>query len=203
MDPALQAHPSVRAAQAQLQVAQARRNAALGEGLPSLSLSASRYLNGRPNTPLSSSRSFESLVTLQWNFPLFEGFARGYKIREAQAQIGAREADLTAARIQASQEVWRQYQTLQVETKACLAAGDLLASSSELQTAARARYAAGAVDVTETLNALKDHAFARQEGIRALTAWRSARLRLLASLGRLGLWSIDPAAGAAATPAPR
>jgi outer membrane protein len=191
MDETLAAHPSVRAAQAQLAAAQARRNAVIGEGLPSLSLTTNRYLNGRPNTPLTSNRSYEMLVTLQLQVPIFEGFARNYRIRDAQSQISAREADLDNARLQASLDVWRQYQTLRVESTAFVASADLLGAGRELLDAARARYAAGAVDILEVVNAQKDLANAQQERIRALAGWRAARLRLLGGLGKLGLWAVE------------
>jgi outer membrane protein len=182
MDETLAAHPSVRAARAQLAAAQARRNAVIGEGLPSLSLTTNRYLNGRPNTPLSSNRSYEMLVTLQLQVPIFEGFARNYRIRDAQSQVSARQASL---------DVWRQYQTLRVESTAFAASADLLAAGRELLDAARARYAAGAVDILEVVNAQKDLANAQQERIRALAGWRAARLRLLGGLGKLGLWAVE------------
>jgi outer membrane protein len=200
MDDAMAAQPGVRAAQAQLTAAQAKRNAVLGEGLPSISLSANRYLNGRPSTPLSSNRSTELLVSLQLQVPLFEGFARNYRIRDAQAQVSAREADLANARLASSLDVWRQYQTLQVESTAFAAAADLLSAAREVLAAAEARYAAGAVDVLEVVNAQKDFANALQERIRSLAGWRAARLKLLAGLGRVGLWALDGPQTAAVAP---
>jgi outer membrane protein len=137
-------------------------------------------------------------VTLQLQVPIFEGFARNYRIRDAQSQVSAREADLDNAKLQASLDVWRQYQTLRVESTAFAASADLLAAGRELLDAARARYAAGAVDILEVVNAQKDLANAQQERIRALAGWRAARLRLLGGLGKLGLWAVEGSGASAA-----
>lgn len=191
MDQALQAHPSVRAAQAQLAAADARLDGVIAEGLPSVNLSVGRYVNGRPNTPLSPSRSTETLTVITLSVPLFEGFARNYKIREARAQVDARRADVAMARSQASLDVWRNYQSLQSETASLAASADVLSSGQEAFDVAQARYRSGDSHIIEVLDAQKDLANARQERIRALAAWRTARLRLLASLGRVGFWALD------------
>jgi len=184
-------HPSVRAAQAQLAAAQAKHDATVAEGLPTLSASVGRYVNGRPNTPLSSSSTRETLSSLQINFPLFDGFSRNYRVRDTVAQIGARRADLAAAKAQASLDVWRSFQTLQAETASVAASAELLRDAAAVVDAAKARLRAGAVDLLELINADRDLANARQERIRALAAWRSSRLKLLASLGRAGFWALD------------
>jgi outer membrane protein len=190
MNQALLEHPSVRAAQAQLAAAQAKADATVAEGLPSLSASVGRYINGRPNTPLSTSNTHETISSIQLNIPLFDGFSRNYRIRDARAQVAAKQADLAAAKAQASLDVWRNFQTLQAEATAVAASADLLRGASAVADAAKARLRAGAADLLETINADRDLANARQERIRALAAWRTARLKLLASLGRVGFWAL-------------
>lgn len=201
MDEALRQHPAVRAAEAQLAAAGSRLDATIAEGQASVSLSIGRYLNGRPNTPLSPSRSAETLTAITLSIPVFEGFARNYRIREAMAQVDARRADVASARSQASLDVWRNYQALQSETASLAASADVLGSGQESYDLAQARYRSGDSHIVEVLDAQKDLANARQERIRALAAWRTARLRLLASLGRVGFWALDtPRADVAASP---
>jgi outer membrane protein len=186
-----QNHPAIRAALAQVAAAIAKRDSVVAEGLPSISTSVSRYINGRPNTPLTQAHTFETLATIQLQVPLFEGFGRNYRIRDAEAQIQAREADLATARSQTSLDIWRNYQTLLAETTAMSASVDLVHGAQEAAEAARARYHSGSVDILEVLTAQKDLASAKQERIRSLAAWRTARLKLLASLGSLGFWALD------------
>lgn len=200
MDQALREHPAVRAAEAQLAAAGARLDSVTAEGQPSVSLSVGRYINGRPNTPLSPSRSVETLTAVTLSVPLFEGFSRNYKIREAMAQVDARRADVASARSQASLDVWRNYQALQSETASLAASVDVLSSGQEAYDVAQARYRSGDSHIVEVLDAQKDLANARQERIRALAAWRTARLRLLASLGRVGFWALDTPSADTPTP---
>lgn len=192
MDEATERHPSVQAARAQLEAARSRREVVRAEGLPSVSLSAGRYISGRPNNSLSQTKSFETVTSLTLNIPLFEGLARNYRIHEAEAQVSQREAELAGTQAQIGLEAWRSYQTLAAETAAVSASADLVRGSREALDAARARYRVGGASLLEVLTAQKDQAEAEQERIRSVAAWRAARLRLLASLGRLGYWALDP-----------
>jgi len=184
-------HPGVQAAQAQLAAALAKLKAVRGEGLPYLSLSVAKYINGRPNTPLTASKTDETLTSLTLTAPLFEGYARNYRIRDAEAQVEARTQELTAVQAQTSLEAWRNYQMLLVETNALSASADLIRAGQEAVDAALSRYRSGSTDILEVLTAQKDLAGAKQERIRALSAWRIARLKMLSSLGRLGLWAVE------------
>jgi outer membrane protein len=186
----LQTQPAVRNAMAQLAAAEARLSGVTAEGLPSLSANIGRYINGRPNTQLTSTHSFETLSAITLSVPLFEGFSRNYKIMEASAQVEARRADLANAKAQASLDVWRHHQTLLTETASVAASEDLLSSGQEANEAAQARFKAGAIDLMALLDSQKELSEARQERIRAVSAWHLARLRLLGSLGKAGLWAL-------------
>ncbi|KQP22682.1 TolC family protein [Pseudorhodoferax sp. Leaf267] len=186
---ALASHPALRAARAQIAAAQARVDGASAERWPSLSLSYGNYRNGRPNTALTSSQSREQLVAVTLSIPLFDGFGRSYRIHEQLAGLRAREADAAAAESRIAFEVWRAYQTVQAETTAVAASGELVQGTQEAFAAARARHLAGAIDITEWLAAQREAAMARQEQVTALAAWRNARVRLLAMLGNAGFWA--------------
>ena len=79
-----------------------------------------------------------------------------------------------------------------------LASGDNLqasqnyveASEAAVQSAQR-RYAGGAASLLELLTAQTNLADAHQERVRCLTDWNTARLRLMASAGQLGLDRLD------------
>ena len=187
---ALATHPALRAARAQIAAAQARLEGARAERWPSLSLSYGNYRNGRPNTALTGSQSSEQIVALTLSIPLFDGFGRSYRIHEQQAGLQAREADAAAAESRIAFEVWRAYQTVEAETSAVAASAELVKGTQQAFAAARARHLAGAIDITDWLLAQREAAMARQEQVTALAAWRNARLRLLASLGTAGFWTV-------------
>lgn len=56
---------------------------------------------------------------------------------------------------------------------------------------ARGRYKAGVGKTLELLNAQSTLASAQQQRIQAMSNWRAARVKLAASLGRLGMWAIQ------------
>jgi outer membrane protein len=62
----------------------------------------------------------------------------------------------------------------------------LVQAAQEALTVSRRRYERGAADITEMLDTQSALTLARRERIRCLAEWHSARLRLLASAGRLG-----------------
>lgn len=63
------------------------------------------YQNGRPSQALSPAKTEETLVSLTLNIPLFEGFARTYKVRGAQTLVEQRQAELDAAQQKTLMEV--------------------------------------------------------------------------------------------------
>ncbi|WP_143134788.1 TolC family protein, partial [Burkholderia ubonensis] len=84
------------------------------------------------------------------------------------------------------------HDVLKAHADAETAIGNLDASSRLLDVAgtalasARNRYAFGAGDILELLSAQAAPSEARQERVRALADWESARLRLFASAGIMG-----------------
>ena len=179
-------HPAILAAQAQLAAARERVAVARSEGRPSIDLTAHLYQNGRPNQGLSAASTRETLVGVSLNIPLFDGFARGYKVRGALAQAEQREAE--------AQDV--QQQTLmalvKVHAEAGMALTNVAASQAwldaaqEAQASVQRKFGLGAADILEMLATQAALLEARQEHIRCQAEWRSARLRLLAGAGVLG-----------------
>lgn len=181
-------HPALLSARARLDAQREKLEAARSEGLPTLDFSYGRYINGRPNQPLSTSR--ESVIGLSLNIPVFDGFASTYKIRTAQAQIEVEQAQARDTERRILDEVARAH------ADAMAALGNLDASKKLLESASQAlrevhvKYDKGIVDVLDMLNVQRALADAEQERIRSLSEWSMARLRLAAHAGVMGLKDI-------------
>jgi len=180
------AHPAIRAARASLDAARDKVVATRSEGLPSLDLMANYYQNGRPNQGINPTKTQETLAGFTVNLPIFSGFAQTYKIRGAEAQVEQKEADLHDIEHQVMRDVVSAHAD-------AMAAFDNLQYSQNLLTAAQnavatvqRKFDKGASDILEVLNTQAALSDAEQQRIQCLAEWRSARLRLLASMGMLG-----------------
>ncbi len=193
---ALDSHPSIKAAKAKLKGSKENVSAVKADGLPSLSMNAESsrtdqlgqqqilYLN--PSNVYTNNAS----VGFQLNIPLFEGFSRGYQIQSAQAESRVRVAELEKATQQVTLDVWKSYHALVSERENLRATEELVTNSMEAFKVAQGRYNAGVGNIIELLNAQNAWSNAQQQSIKSLAAWRTARLRLAASMGGLGLWAI-------------
>ena len=191
IEEARSAHPSVLAAQAEVDAAAAKVDQTRAQGLPSISL-VSKY--SRDNQPASlglgipefPATGHEWYVGVQVTIPFFEGFTRTYQIRQTQAQLEKQQDALDDARQQVGLEVWNSYQVVQTSTDSVKDSATLLDIAQRSFTAAQHRYQAGVGNILELLNAQTALANAQQQRVQALADWRAARLRLAGSLGRLG-----------------
>jgi outer membrane protein len=190
IDEATHAHPSVLAAQAEVDAAVAKVDQTRAQGLPNISL-VSKY--SRDNQPASlglgilefPATGHEWYVGVQVTIPFFEGFTRTYQIRQTQAQLEKQRDALEDARQQVGLEVWNSYQAVQTSTDSVKDSATLLDIAQRSFTAAQHRYQAGVGNILELLNAQTALANAQQQRVQALADWRAARLRLAGSLGRL------------------
>ena len=163
------------------------------EGLQTVDLTANYYQNGYPNQGLQTTTSNTTTFGVVLTIPFFDGFAHTYKVRGAQAQAEHSEAQLQDTEQQILAEV------VKAHADAVSALGNLDASRSLLEAAAaavassRRRYDKGAADILELLSTEAAFADARQERIRCLAEWQSARLRLMASAGILGRLELNRA----------
>lgn len=192
---AKRSHPSVVAAEQQVEAAVAKVAQTRAEGLPSLSLVAKYSENNNPTTlqigyPQFPTTGHEWYLGFQLTIPLFEGFGRTYQIRQAQAQTDLQRATLDEVQQQVGLDVWTSYQALQTATDNLSNSAVLLDVAQRSYTAAQRRYEVGVGNILELLNAQSSLAGATRQRIQALTDWRSARLQLAAKLGRLGMWDI-------------
>ena len=188
---AQQAHPELRAARARLEAARARSNAAGRAYLPTLSLSASRSHTGRDYTSaVPDIAQRDSSVALQLAVPIFDGFAKHYQVRAAEADVDLARADLKSVEQRVALEVWQAFQSLQSETEALASTEKLLGFATKSLEVAQGRFKAGVGSTLELLEAQRAMADAAQQRINALANWRATRLRLATSLGRIGFWSV-------------
>ncbi|MGV8345869.1 TolC family protein, partial [Pseudomonas aeruginosa] len=184
-------HPALLAAQARLKAA-ASVEESRAAGRPSLALSANlaRSHSDQAMAFNGDTRERDRSIGLQLNIPLFEGFERTYQVRNALARREASEAELADTEQQVSLEVWNNYQSLSVETRSLARTRELVEQSRQSLEVVQGRYRSGVGSMIELLNALTAYASAEDQHIRALGNWQTSRLRLAASLGRLGLQMI-------------
>lgn len=183
-------HPSLIAAQAQVQAAKAKVDAAKAEGLPSMALTGSVSYNNQTGLAPGDTVTGNDNIGVQVNIPLFEGLGRSYRIQLAKAQVESKTADLANAEQQISLDVWKSYQSLQTETENLRVTDNLSQSATQSFNVAQGRYKAGVGTIIELLSAQSTLASSLQQRIKALSNWRTARLKLASSLGKLGFWAI-------------
>lgn len=190
--------PKLVAARAKYEAALANVDAIRAQGRPTIALvgdlarnnpSYQQQPQGLGATSITGSHG--STIGIQITIPLFEGFASGYKVAQAQAQADVEEADLQGAELQVALDVWKSYQNLRTDTANLTNSQELLADAQYSLDIARGRYKAGVGTFPELLNAQTALADAQKERVQAISRWHTSRLRLAASLGSLGLWDIQ------------
>ncbi|GLU31062.1 protein CyaE [Trinickia caryophylli] len=196
IDVALRNAPGVKAASSKVRAAHAKAAQVRAEGLPRVSLVGQYNFNNQPTSlqsgfpPLPATHR-EWYVGLQLTIPIFEGFSRSYQVKQAHAQAELELDSLDEVRQQVSLDVWRGYHSVKGATDALGHSATLLALSQRSHDVAMRRYQAGVGSILELLNSQSALAGAKRQRIQALTDWRTARLQLAATLGRLGMWSLD------------
>lgn len=197
IDEAKQHHPSLLAAQAQLNAAQASIKATRAEGLPTVSFASEISHSDQLGQPLAVGyaptdiRTMNKSIGVQVNIPLFEGFGRSYRVQSALGQAEVKAAELAKMEQQVIFEVWKSYQQLSTEAENIKATDSLVQSARESFNVARGRYKAGVGNMLELLNAQSALANAEQQRIISVSSWHTARLKLAASIGKIGLWAIQ------------
>lgn len=179
-------HPAIKAARAQWEASQQKIVTTRSDGLPSLDFNYNFYQNGYPNQGLTGTTSRIYTYGITLNIPIFEGFARNYKIREAQAQAEQAEAQLQDIEHNILTEVVKAHADALSSLDNLASSEALLDATSDSVESSIRRYERGAADIIELLTTQAALADAKQQRIRCLAEWRSARLRLLASAGLMG-----------------
>jgi len=186
LDMAKRYHPAIIAAQKQWQATKSKIDSARSQGMPTVDFGVSFYQNGFPNQGIQSTRSNTTIIGVTLNIPLFEGFSRTYRVREAQAQADQDKARIQDAEREVLSTVVKAYADATSSLKELVSSRQLLDSAELALTSARRRYDHGVADILEVLNAQSALADAQQERAHCESDWRSARLRLRAATGLLG-----------------
>jgi TolC family type I secretion outer membrane protein len=172
--------PDLIAAEAQVKAAEANADAARAAGKPSISLTASTT---QVNTAGLASHGSSLGVSL--SVPLFSGYAPTYRIRAAEAQIEAQQAQMERVRSQVALDVWNAYQNLVTATQSLRTTADLLQSAEQSERVALGRYQAGVGSILDVLNAQSALASARQQRIQSMLDWNIGRATLAQAMGNL------------------
>jgi outer membrane protein len=136
-------HPAIAVARAQFFASKAKVQMVQAEGLPTLDYTQNHYQNGYPNQGLSSTSSKVNTVGFTLNVPLFEGFARTYKIRGAQAQSEQSEAQLQDVELQVLMEVVKAHADAQSSFENLQASKQLLSATEFALQSSQKRYDKG------------------------------------------------------------
>ncbi len=196
LDEATEMHPSVLAAKAQWQAALAAVDFARSQGLPKIALQgvvthAEQPLNPDERGFEEPSKTNSQSIGVVFTMPLFEGFSREYKIRQAKAEADTQEQAVRDAVQQVSTAVWSGVQTLETDTENLKNTEVVQDSARAAFEAAQQRYQSGVGSILELLSSQTTLASAEEQRIEAQLAWRGARLQLAAALGHLGMGSLN------------
>ena len=189
-------HPALRAARAERDAAVANQMSIRAQGRPSVSL-VGQYSNNKQSEsagggqPYIDTKRQDRYVGVKLDVPLFEGFGRHYKVRNAEAQTAVKQANLDSAELEVAVSVWTNYQQLQVSTINIQTSQEIVESAEQAFKAAQTRYQRGVADIQELLNSQNTFANATQQQIKAIADWQNARIQMAASVGNLNITSIQ------------
>ena len=186
LEQAQKEHPAIKTARAQWLSSKEKITAARSEGLPTIDLMANYYQNGYPNQGLQPTQSNTSTIGIALNIPIFDGFDRTYKIREAEARAEQSLAQMEETKLQILTEIVKSHSDAVASLTNLESSEKLLEASKKAVDSSVKRYSNGEGNILELLSTQTALAEAQQERIRCISEWRSARLRLLADSATLG-----------------
>lgn len=183
-------HPALKAARLQRDAARARVDQVRAEGRPSINLVARASHNTQPESlgvglSTTPARSQDRYLGIELNVPIFEGFGRTYKIRNAEAEVELQEARLADAEQQVAKDVWTSHEALRTSSLNVAATTELLRNAEAAFTASQKRYRTGVADIMELMNVQTALANARQQKVQAIADWHTAKYQLAGALGKL------------------
>jgi len=181
MSEATRQRPDLAAAFAQRASAEADITVARSVGRPSIALTGGHDRIDTSGVPLQN----YSQVGVTLTVPIFTGFGVGYGVRQAQAILETRDANVEQARLNVSQGVWNGYYALDSAIQQLAATATLVATADSNQTVALGRYQAGVGTILDVLTAQVAAASAAQTRITAVLNWEVSRAQLVLALGRL------------------
>ena len=180
---ALAGHPSIKAAQAELEAAQADRDSARARLAPRVTVD----LGATQNQDVDGVRGTDAdrIAMLRMRYNLFRGGADSARIRETVARIDRAHATLGRVRNDVEREVrtsWESFQTDREQLRYLQAHAD---ASAAVVEAYRAQFKLGQRSLLDVLNAENEHFTARRSFVDGEYAVIGGSYRILASTGRL------------------
>ncbi|MDH4392763.1 MAG: TolC family protein [Aquabacterium sp.] len=180
-------HPALRAARARLGAAGATLDLARRSTAPRISLQHAQRI-GRD---VYRAGSRDVSLGLQLEVPLFAGELRQQREALARAQIEAARSELRSTERQVALQTWQAWQAMQTQALALRQAQAYVQDAQALLAGELASYRADNSDLTDVLDAHGTVSQATLARLSSLTAWRQARVRLAAALGRLHLAAVS------------
>lgn len=184
-------HPSVVAAEKELEAAQAGVSQAKAQGRPTVKIVSQYSQDNQPvqlglGLPHYPATGHDGYVGVQISVPIFSGFATTYQVRQAEAQVDQQSVAVDKARQSVGLQVWTSYETLQTDTQNLTISLKLQDVANEAWQSAQRRYRSGVGTILELLSTQTALAQSRQQRVETLTEWRYDRLALASALGHLG-----------------
>jgi len=171
--------PDLKAAQARVEAAEKLRQAAQGEGLPSLAATADYGAIGNDVPGALGTYTVGAALRV----PVFEGGRVQARVREAQARVDQERARLADLRARIYYEVQAVFLDLKAASERVSVAEGALALAREQLQQAKDRFAAGVADNLEVVQAQEALADAAENRIASLYAHNVARFSLARTLG--------------------
>lgn len=175
-------HPTLVSVRSQIQSYRDKAKSFLGQVLPRLDFSSNYYKNGSLQMGFSANNSTRVMSALTLTIPLSDGFATYHRREGVLNQAEKRAAELEDIQTEVLNDVVKQYSDLSAALANLESTISLTQAAKTAQESAERRVQRGEADVLEWLNIQMLKTNARQERLRALAEWHSARLKLLASL---------------------
>jgi outer membrane protein TolC len=171
---ALDHRADIQAAQAQVRAAERTLAAAHDERLPSLTVNGNYGAIG--TNPAQASATFSASATL--NIPIWQGGRTEGDIKQAQAALAQRQAELDDLKGQVESDVRNAYLDLQAATNQVKVAQRNLQVNKETLDLTRQRFDAGVTDNVEVVQAQESLTSAELDQINSLFAHNLAKLSL-------------------------
>ncbi len=183
LEQARNVHPSLLAAKAKQQAAQANLETTRAKGLPSLSFDVNAGFTR--TVDVADSSSYNAALTV--NIPLFAGFGDQAANRQAEAQVDVENATVDQLRQEVELEVWQAYQNLKTTAATLDTSAAQLKSARQADEVASARYKAGLASILDVLSAQSTLATARAQQVQAQLNWFAAQAALGHAVGGLNV----------------
>ncbi len=173
--------PDVKAAEAQVKAAQYARNAATGEYLPSIEISADYGAIGiNPKTDARTTYTATGGVRI----PIMRSGRIGADVTQADAALAQRKAEYGDAKGRAEQDVRNAVLDLNTAIQQLKVAESSRTLSADTVEQAQHRFSAGVADTIEVVQAQEAMATAEQDYITALYAFNLAKVALARAIGQ-------------------